>query len=93
MADSPPLSDAQMEHMSTTLDHIHRSLDEAQARLEQLPTKADLWRWKWEWSLMAVAAIATIASGIVGGLGWIKAHTSAIEVTAAAANPAVPAPR
>ena len=41
-------------------------------RIDDLPTRHDLWEWKLTWTGVAVGAVALIVGGIIGGLAWIK---------------------
>lgn len=65
--------------LETHFEYIRRDLDEMKAgqaqvieKLNQLPTRNDLWQWKIQWVVIIVAAVAIIVGGIIGGLSWLK---------------------
>jgi len=65
-----------MEYVQRDLAAIGTKLDTLLERTQNLPTKADLTTFRWQWVATAVAAIALIVGGIIGGLGWIKPDAS-----------------
>lgn len=65
--------------LETHFEYIRRDLDEMKAgqakvieKLNELPTRNDLWQWKVQWVVIVVAAVAIIVGGIIGGLSWLK---------------------
>jgi hypothetical protein len=61
-----------MEYVRRDLELISGKLDTVLDRTNDLPTRSDLTTFRWQWVATAVAAIALIVGGIIGGLGWIK---------------------
>ena len=61
-----------MDYVQRDLRGISDKLDTIIDRTGNLPTKADLSTFRWQWVATAVAAIALIVGGIIGGLGWLK---------------------
>lgn len=55
-------------HLSTKIDASFNALSTA---LAALPTKRDLTNWSLQQSIAALAVIAIIITGIIGGLGWL----------------------
>jgi len=80
--------DARVTRLETHMEYVRADLSELKAgqrettkalmalaaQVEKLPTKSDLWAWKLQWLAIALVGFATIVGGIIGGLGWIKAH-------------------
>lgn len=71
--------DERVTRLETHFEYVRRDLDEIKAdlkgtlaRLNEMPTKADLWQWKWQWTALALAAVAIVIGGIIGGLSWIQ---------------------
>jgi hypothetical protein len=64
--------EVRMENLDRSLLSIDAKLDKVNDRLVQLPTKADLNSWKLQWTGLALAVVAIIIGGIVGGLSWIQ---------------------
>lgn len=62
----------QMEQVGRTLGSIDGKLDKVNDRLLQLPTKSDLSGWKLQWTALALAVVAVVIGGIIGGLAWIQ---------------------
>lgn len=62
----------QMENVDRTLGSIDGKLDKVNDRLLLLPTKTDLNGWKLQWTALALAVVAIIIGGIIGGLAWIQ---------------------
>jgi outer membrane murein-binding lipoprotein Lpp len=60
--------------LASKLSDLTSKLSELATKVETLPTKDDLWSWKIQWLAIALAAVAFIVGGIVGGLDWIKTH-------------------
>jgi septal ring factor EnvC (AmiA/AmiB activator) len=53
---------------------LTQNLSSLTATVQSLPTRNDLWAWKLQWVAILLVGFATIVGGIIGGLGWIKAH-------------------
>lgn len=51
---------------------MQRQVLEKLEQLNDLPTKTDLWSWKIQYTALAVAVIAIVVGGIIGGLAWIQ---------------------
>lgn len=64
--------EVQMETVQRDLAEIKADLRSTLDIVRSLPTKSDLSTFRWQWVATAVAAIALIVGGIIGGLGWIK---------------------
>lgn len=84
--------EAQVEYLDRTLSSIDGKLDKVNDRLMQMPTKADLSSWKLQWTALALAAVAIIIGGIVGGLAWIQPQPTppaptVIQLPATSAQP------
>ncbi len=69
--------EVRMEHVDRTLASIDSKLDKANDRLMQLPTKTELSSWKLQWTALALAVVAVVIGGIIGGLAWIQPSPSA----------------
>lgn len=69
------------EYIRKDMDEIKSGQKEMLTKLSDLPTRNDLWAWKLQWTGIAVAAIAIIVGGIIGGLSWIKSDTTPIVIT------------
>lgn len=72
MSDRVTRLETHFEYTRKDLDEIATKLDTILDRTQNLPSKADLTTFRWQWVATAVAAIALIVGGIIGGLGWIK---------------------
>jgi len=68
--------EVQFEQMDRTLASIDSKLDRVNERLVQLPTKTDLNSWKVQWAALALAVVAIVIGGIIGGLAWIQPTAS-----------------
>jgi len=70
------LSELKAGQRETTkaLAALSSQFEKLAGQMDKLPTKADLWSWKLQWLAIALVGFATIVGGIIGGLGWIKAH-------------------
>lgn len=64
--------EAHMEHVREDMRDIKSSLGQIADKLNQLPTKDDLWSWKWQWTAIGFATMAIVIGGIIGGLSWIQ---------------------
>ncbi len=64
--------EAHMEHVREDMRDIKTSLGQIADKLNQLPTKGDLWAWKWQWTAIGFATMAIVIGGIIGGLAWIQ---------------------
>lgn len=64
--------EAHMEHVREDMADIKSVLGSISDRLNQLPTKGDLWSWKWQWTAIGFATMAIVIGGIIGGLAWIQ---------------------
>ena len=76
-----------MEYVRRDLDSIGGKLDVLLDRTNNLPTKGDLTTFRWQWIATAVAAIALIVGGIIGGLGWIKPDAEPAKPTVIQLSP------
>lgn len=79
-----------VSRLETHMEYVHRDLDALKSgqdkildriesigrRLDDIPTRSDLRSFRWQWVATAVAAIALIVGGIIGGLSWIKPEAS-----------------
>ena len=84
--------EVQMETVQRDLGEIKTDLRSTLEIVRSLPTKGDLSTFRWQWVATAVAAIALIVGGIIGGLGWIKPDAAAPAPAAAPVVIQVPAP-
>ncbi|MDP1914468.1 hypothetical protein [Brevundimonas sp.] len=57
-----------IEALAKGQDQVLKSL----SVLSEMPTKSDLRDWRNHWTVVAVAGVALIVGGIIGGLAWIK---------------------
>jgi len=64
--------EAHMEHVREDMVEIKTALGSIAEKLNQLPTKGDLWAWKWQWTAIGFATMAIVIGGIIGGLAWIQ---------------------
>jgi len=65
--------EVQMENVDRTMRSIDGKLDTVNNRLSQLPTRGDLGSWRLQWTALALAVVAVVIGGIIGGLAWIQA--------------------
>ncbi|MXN63606.1 hypothetical protein GR183_01710 [Stappia sp. GBMRC 2046] len=82
MSDGERISrlETHFEYIRKDLDDIKSDQREVLQRVRDLPSKGDLWAWKLQWTAIAVAAIAIIVGGIIGGLSWIKSDSAPVYV-------------
>ncbi len=73
--------EVQMEHVDRTLASIDSKLDKANDRLMLLPTKTEVSSWKLQWTALALAVVAIVIGGIIGGLAWIQPAPTASAPT------------
>ena len=64
--------EAHMEHMREDMAEVKGDLKTLIDSVAKLPTRSDLSSWKLQWTGLAVAAIAIVVGGIIGGLAWIQ---------------------
>lgn len=67
-----------MEYVRRDLDALKIGQDAMQQmqlrileKLNLLPTKNDLFAFRWQWIIGALALVALIVGGIIGGLSWL----------------------
>ena len=65
---------ASQKEMSKSLFDLSIEVKNLTMEVKKLPTKDDLWSWKVQWLAIALATVAFIVGGIIGGLDWIKTH-------------------
>lgn len=95
--------ETQFSYFSRDQDEIRESLKALLSKIEQLPTRNDLWQWKMTWSALMLAVVAIIVGSIIGGLSWLKPDAPATIQTIAPSTeaaspsrsiqPVLPAPR
>ena len=66
-----------MDYARANMDAINSKLDTLIDRTRDLPTKRDLTVFNWQTAAMAVALMALIVGGIIGGLSWIQPEPAA----------------
>lgn len=74
-----------MEHVREDVREIKDALTSISTKLDRLsdlPTKGDLTAWKVQWTALALAVVAIVIGGIIGGLSWIQPEPQAEKPTA-----------
>lgn len=61
-----------LENVDRALTSIDGKLDKVNERLMLLPTKSEIGAWKVQWTALALAVVAVVIGGIIGGLAWIQ---------------------
>ncbi|WP_163000320.1 hypothetical protein [Sphingobium yanoikuyae] len=51
---------------------IKGALGQIADKLNQIPTRDDLWSWKLQWAAIGFGVMAIVIGGIIGGLAWIQ---------------------
>lgn len=64
--------EAHMEHVREDMRDIKGTLGQIADKLNQLPTRDDLWSWKLQWAAIGFGVMAIVIGGIIGGLSWIQ---------------------
>jgi hypothetical protein len=64
--------ETRVTRLEVRMASIDSKLDKANDRLMLLPTKTELGAWKLQWTALALAVVAIVIGGIIGGLAWIQ---------------------